>query len=226
MLKRLLRRERTRAVLASLLARYLAFALATTRWSVEGMENVEPHIEGEPAIVAFWHERLPLMPALWTLARRHSGTRTRPIRVLISRHADGRFIGAAIRVFGMDVIHASSSRGGAAGLRALVDSLASGVHVGITPDGPRGPRRCAAPGVARLAALSGAPILPCSAQTSRRRVLKSWDRMVLPLPWGRGVLVCRPVLRVPREAGDAALAGIAASLTEAADAADRLLEHA
>jgi lysophospholipid acyltransferase (LPLAT)-like uncharacterized protein len=223
MLKRLLRLHRTQAVAASLLGRYLAFALATTRWSVEGLEHIRPHMDGAPAIIAFWHERLPLMPAFWTLARRHVGPRVRPTRVLVSRHADGRFIGAVVGVFGVTAVHGSTSRGGAAGLRAMVDSLAGGCHVCITPDGPRGPRRRAAPGIARLAALSGAPILACSAQTSRRRVLRSWDRMVLPLPWGRGILVCRPPLRVARDGADAALPGIERALTEAADAADRLL---
>ena len=76
----------------------------------------------------------------------------------------------------------------------------------ITPDGPRGPPRVAAPGVAQLAAMAGVRVLPCAAQTSRRRVLGTWDRMVLPLPWGRGVIVCAPPIMVPRnQVGRAAL---------------------
>src|SRR5689334_20566130 len=46
----------------------------------------------------------------------------------------------------------------------LVDFPPS-IHPFPTPDGPRGPRRQAALGVAQIAALSGAPILPCAAQT-------------------------------------------------------------
>jgi lysophospholipid acyltransferase (LPLAT)-like uncharacterized protein len=222
MLKRMLRRGPAQAVLAGLLGRYLAFALATTRWSLHGAEHVAPHIAGQPAVFAFWHERLPLMPALWMLARRRGDRRTLRARVLVSRHADGRFIGALIRSFGVDLVHGSTSRGGASGLRAMLVSLQAGSHVVITPDGPRGPRRQAAPGVANLAALSGAPVLPCSAQTSRRRVLRSWDRMVIPLPLGRGVIVCQPPIFVARGAAEAALGAIAAALSEAADTADRL----
>jgi lysophospholipid acyltransferase (LPLAT)-like uncharacterized protein len=70
--------------------------------------------------------------------------------------------------------------------------------------------------------VSGAPVLPCAAQTSRRRVLGSWDRMVLPLPFGRGAIVCRPPISVPRDGADRALPVIAAALTEAADRADVL----
>ena len=111
-------------------------------------------------------------------------------------HRDGRFIGAVVSRFALDVVLGSSSRGGAKGLRVLLNLLAGGDHIAITPDGPRGPRRVAAPGVAQLAALSGAPVLPCAAQTTRRWVLRTWDRMVVPKPFGRGVVVCLPTIAV------------------------------
>lgn len=225
MIKRVLRHPRMLGLLAALLGRYLEFALRTTRWTLHGAEHVAPHFAGRPAIAAFWHERLPLMPALWRLAQRQGGTMR--LHVLVSRHRDGRFIGLLVERFGLDVVHGSTARngqerGGAAGLRQMFDHLANGDHVAITPDGPRGPRRSAASGVAQLAALSGVPVLPCSAQTSRRWVLGSWDRMVLPLPFGRGVLVCQPPIAVARHAGTAALPQIATAMTEAADCADRL----
>jgi lysophospholipid acyltransferase (LPLAT)-like uncharacterized protein len=94
----------------------------------------------------------------------------------------------------------------------------------ITPDGPRGPPRVAAPGVAQLAATAAVRVLPCAAQTSRRRVLRTWDEMVLPLPWGRGVIVCGRAIMVPRDRAEAALPVIAQALTVAAEDADRLCE--
>lgn len=223
MLKPLLRRPATQSLLAALLGRYLALALRTTRWSLHGREHVAPHLAGAPCIVAFWHERLPLMPALWQLAGR-SGPRA---HVLVSRHSDGRLIGELIRRFGLDIVHGSTGRGGedrggAAALRALSRVLGAGDHVAITPDGPRGPRRQAAAGVAQLAAVSGVPILPCAAQTSRRRILGTWDRMVLPLPFARGVIVCGPLIRVGKHDAEAALAAITAALNDAAAEADRL----
>jgi lysophospholipid acyltransferase (LPLAT)-like uncharacterized protein len=163
-----------------------------------------------------------MMPALWVLARSRVPEMA-PMRghVLVSRHRDGRFVGAVVGRFRVGLVHASTSRGGAAGLRAMLRLLAAGDVVVITPDGPRGPRRAAAPGVAQLAALSGRPVLPCAARSTRQRVLGSWDRMRLPLPFGRGVLVCgAPVAVAARDRGDAALATIAAALTAACDAAD------
>jgi hypothetical protein len=76
--------------------------------------------------------------------------------------------------------------------------------------------------VAQVAALSGAPVLPCAAQTSRRWTLPTWDHMVLPLPFGRGVLVCGAPIAVPRDGAEAALPRIAAAITAATDEADRL----
>jgi lysophospholipid acyltransferase (LPLAT)-like uncharacterized protein len=223
MLKRLLRRPAAQALVESLVGRYLAFALSTTRWTVVGAERLVPFLAGRPAIVAFWHERLPLMPALMKVARNEA--REVKVCALVSRHTDGRFLGALLRRFGLDVVHGSTGhdgreRGGAASVRALVERLATGEHVAITPDGPRGPRRQAAPGVAQLAGLAGAQVLPCAAQTSRKFVLPSWDKMVVPLPWGRGTIVCGTAISVPREGWDTALPDIAAALSAAADAAD------
>jgi lysophospholipid acyltransferase (LPLAT)-like uncharacterized protein len=227
MVKRLLRRSGTQALLAWLLGRYLALALRTTRWTLHGAEHLAPHAAGAPCVVAFWHERLPLMPVLWMMARRN-GARAR-VHVLVSRHRDGRFIGEVVRRFRVEIVHGSSAsgrktseKGGAAGVLALLDLLGEGDHVVITPDGPRGPRRTAAPGVAQLAGLSGAPVLPAGAQTTRRLVLRSWDRMVLPLPFGRGSIVCGAPIAVPRENWEAALPAIAAAMTAAADQADAL----
>jgi lysophospholipid acyltransferase (LPLAT)-like uncharacterized protein len=225
MLKRLLRNRAVSAALVFVLARYLAFALATTRWSVHGEAHVAPHLAGQPVIAAFWHERLPLMVALWRHAEPLVGRRR--MHVLISRHTDGRIISALIRRFRVNVVHGSSARngqerGGAAGLRQMLERLAAGEYVAITPDGPRGPRRQAAGGIAQLAAISGVPVLPCAAQTTRRRTLSSWDRMVVPLPFARGVIVCGPTMTVSRDAAAAALPAIEAALTEAADLADRL----
>jgi lysophospholipid acyltransferase (LPLAT)-like uncharacterized protein len=225
MLKRLLRRPGVQAVLAAWLGRYLAWALSTTRWTLVGAEHFAPFEQGAPVIAAFWHEHLPLMPALWNRAR--ATTPGLRLHVLVSRHNDGRFIGDVIARFGLDVAHGSSTRngqnrGGARGAMALLAALQAGGQVVITPDGPRGPRRIAAPGVSLLASLSGCPVLPCAAQTSRRRVLGSWDRMILPLPWARGVLVCGPAITVSRDQGEDALPIIATALTEASAMAQRM----
>ena len=225
-MKRLLRHPRTLALGAQALGAYLRFALRTTRWTLHGRDALGPYLLGGAAIFAFWHERLPLMPALWTLAlhERRGAARGR-MHVLVSRHQDGRLIGAIMQAFGVDIVYGSSARrqkdkGGVASLRALVGVLRQGDQIVITPDGPRGPPRKAAAGVAQLAALTQAPIIPCSAQISRRRILGTWDKMVLPLPFGRGILVCAPPIVVARDQWPASLPEIEAAMTRAAEEAD------
>ena len=227
MLKPLLRHPRARALGARVLGGYLALALRTTRWTLHGADHLGAHLLRGPAIFAFWHERLPLMPALWTFAASRRGPADAHMHVLVSRHSDGRLIGAIMRRFGVGLVHGSSARdgsqrGGGAALRALLAVLAAGDQVVITPDGPRGPRRQPARGVAQLAALAGVPILPVAAQTTRHRLLPTWDSMILPLPLARGALVCGPPIAVPREGWAASLPAIAAALDDAADEADRL----
>ncbi len=218
MLRYLVRRPWIQAAGAHVLGLYLRFALGTTRWQLIGEPHLAPMLHGTAAVVAFWHERLPLMPGLWMLARRKGEARR--VHVVVSRHRDGRLIGNVVRGFGIVVMHGSSSRGGATVIRRMLSALAQGEHVAITPDGPRGPRRRAAPGVAHLAELSSRPVLPCAAQTSRRIVLRTWDQMVIPLPFARGVIVCGPPIHVREGTWQDALPEIEAALNAAARMAD------
>jgi lysophospholipid acyltransferase (LPLAT)-like uncharacterized protein len=221
-MRRLLRTRFAQAVLPRLMGGYLAFALRTTRWTFDGQEHFAPHGKGAAAVFAFWHEFLPLMPALVLIARRLPYYRPRPIHTLVSHHRDGRFIGQVVRRFGIEPVLGSTSRGGAAGLRNLLRLLRRGALIGITPDGPRGPRRVAAPGVVQLASAAGVPVLPCAARTRHRIVLGTWDHMPLPLPFGKGVVVCGPPVAVPRDGWQAAMPAVTAALNLAAERADML----
>jgi lysophospholipid acyltransferase (LPLAT)-like uncharacterized protein len=230
MFRRLLKSRRVQSAGVLLLGLYLDLALRSTRWTTEGQDFLDPFLPGGAVIVASWHERLPLIPALWVRARRRHPQR--PVAALASRHRDGRFLGGLLERFGVRMVHGSTDldakagrrrdRGGAAGLRALLAALGEGAAVVITPDGPRGPRRVAAPGVALLAAMAQVAVLPVSAQVRWRITLKSWDKMVIPLPFGRGVLVCGPPILVPAEAAAAFLPRIELALTEALERTDTL----
>jgi lysophospholipid acyltransferase (LPLAT)-like uncharacterized protein len=221
-MRRLLRTRFAQAVLPRLMGGYLAFALRTTRWTFDGQEHFAPHGKGAAAVFAFWHEFLPLMPALVLIARRLPYYRPIPVHALVSHHRDGRFIGEVVRRFGVEPVLGSTSRGGPAGMRNLLRLLRRGALIGITPDGPRGPRRVAAPGVVQLASTAEVPVLPCAARTRHRIVLGTWDRMPLPLPFGRGVVVCGPPVAIPRDGWQAAMPAVTAALNRAAERADTL----
>jgi len=219
--KKLLQSARAQAVLAWLAAQYVGLVAQRLNWRFEGDSNLLLLAQPSPVILVFWHEALPSMPVLWTRAKEMGMTR-RAV-VLASAHRDGQLIGQAVRHMGIGLVSGSSSRGGPAGLRGLLKALESGANVGLTPDGPRGPRRICAPGVAQLAAMSGCRILPCGAITSHARALRSWDQMRIPLPLGRGALVCGTPISVSRDDWQSALPLVTAALNGAMERAAQLL---
>jgi len=221
-MKSLLRSDPVQRLLLHLLRGYLWLVLHTNRWTLDGAEHLAPHAEGAPAVFGFWHEYLPCMHALAWRASRMPGFRPTQLHALVSRHRDGRFIGAVLKSFHIEPVHGSSTRGGAAGFREMLRLLNDGAIICISPDGPRGPRRQAAPGLAQLAALANVPIVPCAARTSGGIGLHTWDRMAFPLPFGRGVIVCGPAIHVPRAAWREAMPAITAGLDAVADRADRM----
>jgi len=179
-------------------AHYIRFVHATGRWRTIGAETPEKFwAEGRPFILCFWHGRLLMMPHCWN--------RTKPIHMLISQHRDGQLIANTVAHFGIQTVAGSSSRGGAQALRAMVKALKAGECVGITPDGPRGPRMRASDGIVSVARMAGVPIIPATYSTNRGRLLKSWDRFLVAWPLGRGVVVWGEPIEVPRDADTDAL---------------------
>jgi lysophospholipid acyltransferase (LPLAT)-like uncharacterized protein len=219
--KKILQSDWLREVLSWLAAHYLLLVAKTLRWRISGEAQLQEMATGAPMIVVFWHEAIPSMPIFWQQVKRRGVVR--PAVALASRHRDGQLIGRVIEHMGIGLVSGSSSRGGATGLRGLLNALSAGTHVGLTPDGPRGPRRVCAPGVAQLAALSGRRVLPCAALTSRAKTLGTWDKMRLPLPFGHGVLVCGEPITVSREEWLSGVETVTAALNAAMDRAAELL---
>jgi lysophospholipid acyltransferase (LPLAT)-like uncharacterized protein len=188
--KPLLRADVARAMLCWLIQLYIRLVWATSRWDTLGGEI--PHrirAEGRPFVLAFWHGRLLMIPMAWR--------RLAPMHMLISGHRDGLIIAGAVRYFGVDAVAGSSNQGGSGALRAMVRYLRAGDCVGITPDGPNGPAMRASDGIVAIARLSGAPILPVTYATRRRRILGTWDRFHLPFPATRGIFLWGEPIAVP-----------------------------
>ncbi len=197
-IKRVLSFESVRRILSWLGAYYIRLVYLTGRWTVMGGETPRRFWDrGQPFILAFWHSRIMMLPYCW-----NSGT---AMHLLISQHRDGRLIARIVGTFGIGTVAGSTTHGGGAALRALVRALKAGDCVGITPDGPRGPRMRAGGGIANIARLSGAPIIPVTYSTSRKRILSTWDRFLVALPFARGVMIWGDPIHVPRDADRTAL---------------------
>lgn len=150
-----------------------------------------------PVIYCLWHNRLAVAPGLFQFYEK----RFRPsakIAVLVSASNDGALLARVLKYFGMAAVRGSSSRRGGQALLELNRWMEKGYNVGITPDGPRGPRYRIGPGIISLAQTSQAPILPISSRVAWKKCLKSWDQFQIPLPFARIHIHVGPLIRVPK----------------------------
>nr|WP_314438313.1 lysophospholipid acyltransferase family protein [uncultured Brevundimonas sp.] len=186
-----LRIPAVQATLSFILARWMQFCFATIRWTHENQSAAEEvWAKGGGVLCAFWHSRISLAPASWPLDR------AQPAKALISLSADGQFIAKAVALQGFPAIRGSSSnkdkadrdKGGAQALRAGLRQLKQGA-LAITPDGPRGPARQMAEGLPMMAKISKAPTLFIGMSCNPAIRLNSWDRALIPLPFGKGAIV-------------------------------------
>jgi lysophospholipid acyltransferase (LPLAT)-like uncharacterized protein len=194
---------------------YVTVVGLTTRLRVHGQKKRDDmRTKGQRYIYCFWHQRQVFFT--WS----HRGDNA---SVLVSKSKDGELIAETMRLSRIDACRGSSSRGGAAAAREMIETVERGLDLGITPDGPRGPAREVKPGVLFLAQKLRIPILPLTNALSRRlEFKKSWDKFQVPLPFGRAALVYGEPIWV-REGDDVAAkaAELKAELDRITELADR-----
>ena len=177
-------------VLAALGAFYIWLVLRTTRWTVLGRTQAEAEAAKPRGMIAIvWHGRGFLSPTYAPASKRTVA--------MISQSVDGNIMAAIARHWGVHAVRGSTSdrrkgrnKGGAgAFIDALHELTEHNAMVAISPDGPRGPRMRAHPGAARLACKAGVSVVAVGFSVRRGRLLGSWDRYLLPFPFGRGAIV-------------------------------------
>lgn len=205
--KTILRSSAAGAVISAGVGAYIRLVAATSRRIFVGREHADGLLSSEKGfILAFWHARLLMGPIMRQEA-------DRPVHMLISTHRDGELIAAAVRGFGIEMIRGSAqdpkkpekNKSGAPAVAAMAAALRSGAIVGMTPDGPRGPAEVAKIGAVRLAAMTGAPLLPAGYAASRAKRLSTWDGFVLTLPFSRMAFAARAPIHVEASADEEAL---------------------
>jgi 3-deoxy-D-manno-octulosonic-acid transferase len=171
-----------------------------------------------PCIYAFWHNKQVY------LAVEHRGER---VAVMVSKSKDGEYIAQVMNRLGLYPVRGSTRKGGDQAMREMIGLLNDQKQVAFTPDGPRGPLHMVHGGVVLAAQNTGLPVVPTTYIASRRVEFRSWDRFILPLPFGR-VLVAhgRPFYVSPDAPLEQAKQQIHDALQENERAAAAAFEHA
>ncbi len=180
-------------LLLALIPRCSSVVLRILNWTLRKEFRKEEYPQefwdqGRQIIVAFWHQRLLMMPFLRVKGK---------FGMMISQHRDGEFIARTIKRFGIESVRGSTTRGGLSALRGMIRFFHGGASLAITPDGPQGPKHVVQTGVVELARQTGAPILPVTYGASRKKIFNSWDNFIFPLPFGTVVYIWGEPLRVP-----------------------------
>ncbi len=163
-----------------ILASLIFVIVRSIRWKQSGRHHLDTLLQdGYVPIIIFWHEHIFAMPHFLP----------RPSSALQSPHPDGKVLAHAVRYFGLRPIYGSSNRQAISGMRQMIREIKSGRNAVITPDGPRGPAHILSPGAAAMAELAGSPIIPVAWHCDRCWRLSSWDKMRIPKPFAKGVLV-------------------------------------
>ena len=205
--------DRLAWLLGGLVALWLRFCHATTRWDRRGDADITAALLTGPVVVILWHESVMMGVPHWSQS-------FGPAVILRDTSPAGRLSGAVQKHFGMQPFAMAPNAASISVLRDVLRLVKSGVTLGITADGPKGPVKVVKAAPLDWVKATGRPVFLYAFASSHSVRLGTWDRMVLPLPFGRGVSIYRAWDgTVPRRADAAMMTGIQADIARQLDAA-------
>jgi lysophospholipid acyltransferase (LPLAT)-like uncharacterized protein len=168
---------------------YIYFVYISSKKKFINKDNFEKLIsENESFIYALWHDQLLLSPLTWQSKKR--------IDILISKHKDGDIIANLIKFHGFNSVRGSTNnpnkekeKNSISSIRKILKSLKNNISIGITPDGPRGPRHKVSEGIINIARISNKKILPMALAYKKKWILNTWDKFIIPMPFNEICIV-------------------------------------
>lgn len=167
--------------ISSTLYYYAIFVGKTTSWKTKGIKEFYDCWNDKKSIILIgWHGRAMMLPYFWN--------RERPLNALVSLHQDGRLIAGYLEKFGCGTIGGSSSNNAFGSARDLRNSLDKDVSIAIIPDGPKGPNMKLSRSPLYYAQKTGKPLFCVTYSIAKSKIAhKSWDKMMLPVPFSKGI---------------------------------------
>lgn len=233
-MKAVLRSPIVSRLLGFLIWSWMTFVARTTRWRIEGDEAAKvAWSDPRGLLVPAWHEQILLLPSGWSRQMRFWPARSDKVTMLVSLSRDAEPVARALDYLGVSTIRGSRAnakkkdkeKGGLRALAEAVRLLKSGGVLCVTPDGPRGPALHASTGPILMAQRAGAQILPYALATTHAHRMRSWDRMVVPLPFGKGAIVFGSPITVDGRTTEQLQADLQAALDGANVRAQELIDR-
>ena len=186
-------KTKLKAFFLSLLGRWIFQLLFfLNKVSVLGEENLLKLIKsGKPIMLCVWHGRL-LFPS-WYI--RHHTT----LHIISSRHADSEILAHILRKWGYGLIRGSTKKGGISVIREMTKIFSKGGMIAVTNDGPKGPARIAKSGSIGLAIKNNVKIITVTGSATKYWQVKSWDRFMLPKPFGKIQIVVSAPMKITEQ---------------------------
>jgi len=160
-----------------------------------------------PGVYIFWHEYIAALLMQWQRV---------PMTLLIGQHRDAQWLSHLADAMGYGLVRGSTSRGGARAIREMKQA-AETTALGLTPDGPRGPRRELAMGPVWLASRLEMPIYCVAVGIDRAKRFGTWDRFAIPLPFSRVRMVMSSPVQIPTGLSREGLVGVRDSIQKLMD---------
>lgn len=173
---------------------YVRFVAATTRWEIRNLcifyDNLEKY---DSVIYITWHGRVAMAPYFWD--------KRKSLKALVSPHRDGQMIVKILNRFGIGNIDGSSNRHAQSAAVTLMHELKRGTTIAIIPDGPRGPSMTMRLSPLYFAQKTGKPVIGVTYSMKHALIVqRSWDRMLIPLPFQKGICAATEPFFVPENA--------------------------
>jgi len=191
-LKNLTKTETAEKIIGTIAYYYLKFVGITTRWvSVTGVKEAYDVLEKHGSMIVIgWHGRTLEMPYFWN--------KTAKLNALVSPHRDGRMIVHILKKFGIGHVNGSSNKQAKEAALELMHNLQHGNSIAIIPDGPRGPSMKLSISPLFYAQKSGKPIIGITYSIAHSAIVRrSWDNMMIPFPFQKGMYAITKPFFVP-----------------------------
>ena len=157
---------------------------------IHGEENLLKLAKaGKPIMVCVWHGRL-VFPS-WYIRLKITN-----LHAIASHHSDAEIMARILKRWGYGLIRGSTKKGGKAVVLEMAEVFRNGAIVAVTNDGPKGPPRIAKAGSTGLAIKYNVNMVTITGSATKFWQMKSWDRFMLPKPFGRIDIMVSPPLEI------------------------------